>query len=95
MRLDSDGSFAHVATARRGICGIAWSAGDLALLNTDDEETTDYHITMIDLARPQESGVDVASVPFRARSLVRTGETFLTNHRERGEIVEFAIPRKS
>jgi hypothetical protein len=96
FRMDDDGAFTQVATARRGICGIAAYEGKLALLNTDDEESNDYYITLIEksagASAATDAGVDIARVPFRGRSLVWTGGRFLTNHREQGEIVEFSVP---
>lgn len=87
-----DGTFEQVAQSPRGVCGIAAVDGRLAVLNTADEETTDYYLTFLDPNRPGAAPIDVARVPFAARSLIRTGNGYLTNHRERGEIVTFDVP---
>jgi hypothetical protein len=91
FRLTRNGTFDQLFTARRGICGIAAVEGSLALLTTVDENTNDYHLERYDLAALEAGGSDVATIPFRARSLLWTGSEFLTNHRESGEIVAFAL----
>lgn len=90
-RLHADGSFARIASTQRGVCGIASVGKALAVLNTEDEESEEYFITMVD-PDGDRGQVDVARVPFRVRSLVWTGKTFLTSHRERGEVLEFSVP---
>jgi hypothetical protein len=92
FRLRDDGSFEQVARSPRGICGIAAVDGRLAVLNTADEETNEYFLTMLDPRDPAAKPLDVARVPFAARSLTRAGDGYLTNHRERGEIVTFDVP---
>jgi hypothetical protein len=87
-----DGTFIEAGRSPRGVCGIATVGGRLALLNTADEESTDYFISMIDPEDPSKAAFDVARVPFRARSLVWTGSEFLTSYREQGEIVALGLP---
>jgi hypothetical protein len=85
------GTFEQLFTAKRGICGIAAVGGSLILLTTSDEHSTEYYLERYDPADPSRGGYDVATVPFRARSLLWTGSEFLTNHRESGEIVAFNL----
>jgi hypothetical protein len=91
FRLTDTQTFEPVIGATRGICGIAADHGTLTLLTTADEATLEYHLERYDLADPAAGCVDVATVPFRARSLAWTGSEYLTSHREAGEIVAFSI----
>ncbi len=91
FRVTRNGAFDQLFTAKRGICGIAAVEGSLMLLTTADEHTNDYYLERYDLTDPAADGFDVATIPFRARSLVWTGSEFLTNHRESGEIVAFTL----
>jgi len=89
------GSPELLLTMPRGVCGIASVDGKLAVLNTDDEESTEYFLSIADPSRPHEPAVDVAKVPFHARSPLFTSGSFVTNHRERGEAVEFELPPRA
>lgn len=74
------------------ICGQVFVDGHLYLMTTDDEETTDYWLTRVDLRSPNPKFEDVAHVPFAARALAFDGTHFWTNHREQNQIVSFARP---
>ena len=89
FRLTEARAFEPLFKTTRGICGIAADSGMLTLLTTADEETLEYHLERYELSDPAGGSVDVAAVPFRARSLAWTGSEYLTNHREAGEIVAF------
>lgn len=91
FRLTDAQVFEPLFSATRGICGIAADHGTLTLLTTADEETLEYHLERYDLSHPAGGCVDVATVPFRARSLAWSGSEYLTNHREAGEIVAFSM----
>jgi hypothetical protein len=91
FRLTRNGTFEQLFISRRGICGIAAVEGSLMLLTTADENTNEYYLERYDLANLEAGGFDVATIPFRARSLLWTGSEFLTNHRESGEIVAFTL----
>ena len=84
-------TFEPLFKAARGLCGIAADRGTLTLLTTSDEDSLDYSLERYDLSHPSGGCIDVATVPFRARSLAWTGSEYLTNHREAGEIVAFSI----
>jgi hypothetical protein len=84
-------AFEPLFKAKRGICGIAADRRTLTLLTTADEDALEYHLERYDLSDPANGCVDVATVPFRARSLAWTGSEYVTNHREAGEIVTFSI----
>jgi hypothetical protein len=90
LLLNDDGSVAHTWNAPHEICGVA-VIDDMALLvTTDDEDTTEYWLTRLDL----RSGAadDLASIPFRARGLAWDGSKFWTNHREADRTVTFTLP---
>lgn len=91
FRLTDTRAFEPLIRTTRGICGIAADRGTLTLLTTADEDTLEYHLERYDSGDPDAACVDVATVPFRARSLAWTGTEYLTNHREGGEIVAFSI----
>jgi hypothetical protein len=91
FRLTGAREFEPVIKAKRGICGIAAVDGTLTLLTTADEDLRDYFLERFDLSDPAGGCVDLATVPFRARSLAWTGSEYLTNHREAGEIVAFSL----
>lgn len=91
FRMTRHGVFEPLFNAERGICGIAAVDGSLTLLTTADEHSNEYFLERYDLADIAAGGSVVATLSFRARSLLWTGSEFLTNHRESGEIVAFAL----
>ena len=72
------------------VCGVAAKDGEIYVLGTDDEDTTGYFISAIDLATG--AAREVAAVSFRARGLAWDGASFWTNHREADQTVRFALP---
>ena len=72
------------------ICGQVIANGTHYALTTDDEDSQEYWITLLD----RETGAqnDLARVPFAARALAFDGRQFWTNHREQHEIVAFELP---
>src|SRR5690242_18655516 len=87
--LGADGAVVRTYEAPHEVCGLAAKDGELLLLGTDDESTTEYFISAIDLGTGASR--DVASVPFRARGLAWDGSSFWTNHREADQTVRFAL----
>lgn len=88
--LDEDGAVIRTYDTPHEVCGLAVRDGEVFVLGTDDENTTEYYMSAIDLATG--SSRDVASVPFRARGLAWDGSSFWTNHREADETVRFELP---
>lgn len=88
--LGADGAIVRTYDTPHEVCGIAAKDGGLFVLGTDDEDTTEYFISAIDIATG--SARDVAAVPFRARGLAWDGSSFWTNHREADQTVRFALP---
>lgn len=90
IALDAEGKAARVIDIPHGICGQVFVDGYLFLVTTDDEATTDYWLTRVDL-RPATPGCeDLLRIPFAARALAFDGTCFWTNHREKDQIVAFA-----
>lgn len=91
--LGADGTVERTISVPHEICGQTFAAGKLHLLTTDDEETTDYWLTAVDLSGLTPGFEDIAIIPFAARALAFDGEAFWTNHREQNEMVRFALRR--
>jgi hypothetical protein len=91
FELGGTAGFVPLLAPKRGICGVDASNGSLTVLTTPDEKSESYFLERYDLSNPHVGGADVATVPFRARSLVWTGSEYLTSHREAGEIVAFSL----
>ncbi len=90
LHLDDAGRATRVYATPHGVAGVAVN-GDVAyLLGTDDEDHGEYWISRLDLLTGAHS--DVATVPFRARSLAWDGEALWTNHREGHRTIRFALP---
>lgn len=90
LAVADDGRVQRVITVPHGICGQVFVDGVLYLATTDDEETTDYWLTRVDVSTPTPQATDVAQIPFAARALAFDGERFWTNHRAQDQIVAFA-----
>jgi len=91
IALAADGRPERTMSMPHEICGQVWVRGVLHLLTTDDEETTDYWLTHVQMASDPVSTEDVAQIPFHARALAFDGRHFWTNHREQNEIVCFDV----
>ena len=88
--LDRQGAVLRRFDSPHGICGQVVVEGAYYLLTTDDEESQDYFITRIEPKSAESE--DLARVPFAGRALAFDGTRFWTNHREKNEIVAFALP---
>lgn len=91
LGIDERGSVVRTIPAPRGICGQCFFDGAFYVLNTDDEESTDYFLTRIVVNGGQPNVEDLARVPFAARALAHDGSRFWTNHREHNQIVAFTV----
>jgi hypothetical protein len=92
ITVDDAGQVERVISAPHGICGQVWVDGVLYLATTDNEETTDYWLTRVDVRSATPKIEDIAHIPFAARALAFDGTHFWTNHREQNQIVCFARP---
>jgi hypothetical protein len=91
LGIDERGSVVRTIGTQRGICGQCYSDGAFYVLNTDDEESTDYFLTRVSLNGGAPNYEDLARVPFAARALASDGTRFWTNHREQNQIVAFTV----
>lgn len=92
LAIDSDGTVHRIIPVPHQICGQVIVGHWLYLVTTDDEETTDYWLTRLDLREEHPKSEDLARIPFAARALTFDGTHFWTNHREQNEIVCFGKP---
>lgn len=94
LALNEAGAVERSISVPHQIVGQVWLDGGFFLITTDDENTTDYWVTRVELAKDGEVRTrDLAHVPFAARALAYDGEKFWTNHREQGETVCFVLPQ--
>jgi hypothetical protein len=91
LGIDERGSVVRTIDTPRGICGQCYSDGAFYVLNTDDEDSTDYFLTRVSVNGGAPAYEDLARVPFAARALANDGTRFWTNHRENNQIVAFTI----
>jgi hypothetical protein len=92
LGLDDAGAVATTVDVPHGICGLVIVGGRFYCVTTDNEETTEYWLTRVDARHGKVESVDLARIPFQARSLAFDGKNFWTNHRENNEMVSFAPP---
>ena len=92
LALSSEGNVERTVQVPHGICGQVFVDGVLYLATTDDEATTNYWLTRVDLSSATPKFEDLVRIPFGARALAFDGKQFWTNHREQNEIVAFARP---
>ncbi len=90
IAIGADGSAERIIHVPHGICGQVFVDGLLYLVTTDDEKTTDYWLTRVDLRPATPEIADIAHIPFQARALAWDGRQFWTNHRDQDQIVAFA-----
>jgi hypothetical protein len=89
LSLDDAGHVGSTIPVPRGICGQVIVRGRFYCVTTDDEESNEYFLTMVDARSEIPIAHDVARVGFPARALAYDGERFWTNHREADQIVAF------
>jgi hypothetical protein len=95
LTLGADGQIERVINAPHGICGQVFLDGFIYLVTTDDEESTNYWLTRVDLRPAAPEFEDLVRIPFAARALAFDGVRFWTNHREENQIVSFARPDRT
>jgi hypothetical protein len=91
VSVDAAGKVGSTIGVPHQICGCVIVEGRFFLVTTDDENTTDYWLTRVDARGASPVCDDIARIGFAARALAFDGERFWTNHRERNEIVAFAV----
>jgi sugar lactone lactonase YvrE len=82
-----------VAELPREITGMTIFGGCFYLATSSGVDSGDYRITKVDARKPGPPEiVDLATVPFEARSLCHDGQRFWTNQRWEKQFVAFRIP---
>ncbi len=89
LRFDNAGTLVRSYAMPRQVCGIVVAEGALFAVTVTDEKTDAYTLARVDLTSGEAT--DLARIPFKARGLAKHGMTFVTNHRERDEIVRFTL----
>ncbi len=92
VAIDERGAVLSTIAVPHGICGQVVVDGRFYLVTTDDEDSDDYWLTRVDARNGSVKSEDLARIPFAARALAFDGVRFWTNHRERHQIVAFAMP---
>jgi hypothetical protein len=91
LQLDPAGVVQRKIMAPRQICGMVIVNGCFFLMTTADrDEPDDYRVIRLDARKPEPEAVELARVPFIARSLAWDGTKFWTSSRKTNEIVAFA-----
>ncbi len=91
LQLDMWGEVQRTILAPRQICGMVIVNGRFFLMTTADrDEPDDYRVVRLDARKASPETLELARVPFAARSLSWDGTKFWTNSRNTNEIVAFA-----
>ena len=91
LQLDPAGVVQRKIMAPRQICGMVIVNGCFLLMTTADrDEPDDFRVIRLDARKPEPEAVELARVPFMARSLAWDGTKFWTSSRKTNEIVAFA-----
>jgi hypothetical protein len=91
LQLDMWGEVQRTIPAPRQICGMVIVNARFFLMTTaDPDEPEDYRLMRLDARKPEPECVELARVPFLARSLAWDGSKFWTSARDANEIVAFA-----
>jgi hypothetical protein len=92
LELDDAGSVLRTIPVPRQITGMVVVAGKFYLVTTPDRESDDYRLLCLDARKDQPEVHELASIPFRGRSLAFDGTKFWTNFMDGNELVAFAKP---
>jgi outer membrane protein assembly factor BamB len=92
LELDEAGRVLRTIAVPRQITGMVVVGGKFYLVTTESREIDDYRLLCIDARKEQPDVVELATIPFGARSLGFDGTKFWTNCRAENTIVAFAKP---
>ncbi|GAC1583109.1 MAG: hypothetical protein NVS3B7_18570 [Candidatus Elarobacter sp.] len=92
LELDDRGTVLRTIPVPREITGMVVVAGKFYLVTTEGRTVDDYRLLSLDARKEQPAIVELASIPFGARSLGFDGTKFWTNCRAENTIVAFAKP---
>ena len=91
LQIDMWGEVQRTIAAPRQIVGMVIVNGCFFLMTSADrDEPDDYRLMRLDARKPEPEAVELARVPFLARSLTWDGTKFWTSARRDNEIVAFA-----
>jgi hypothetical protein len=92
LELDEAGKVLRTIRVPRQVTGMVIVAGRFYLATTESHDIDDYRLLCLDARKEQPEVVELATIPFAARSLGFDGIKFWTNCREENSIVAFAKP---
>jgi hypothetical protein len=90
LKLSPTGDVLATYDVGRQITGMCFIEGRFFLITTDSRESDDYRLVRFDARNEGNALVELASIPFRGRSLAWDGTRFWTNHRSQNTIVAFS-----
>lgn len=88
--MDAGGTIEREIPLPTRIGGMGFRDGTLYVI-TADAEFEILRFAALDVAQPAPQAVEVAAIPFDARSLAFDGSVWWTNHREASEMVSFSV----
>ena len=92
LEFDEAGAVLRTIPVPREITGMVIVGGKFYLVTTESRKVDDYRLLCLDARKEQPEIVELASIPFGARSLAYDGTKFWTNCRAENTIVAFAKP---
>jgi hypothetical protein len=92
LELDAGGSIIRTIPVPRQITGMTIINGHFYLMTCENKECDDMRVLRVDARKETPDVMELASVPFIARSLAWDGTKFWTSSREANEVVAFSIP---
>ena len=97
LQLDEKGMVRREIPIGAEICGHTFVDGILYVLRGEEngdvpEKSEAWRIVRLDPREKTPEVVDLAIVPFAARSLAFDGKRFWSNHRAAGETISFSLP---
>lgn len=92
LELDETGHVQRTIPVPRQITGMVIVGGLFYLVTTESRDVDDYRLLRLDARQERSEVVELAAIPFAARSLGFDGTKFWTNSRSENTIVAFARP---
>lgn len=92
VEIDDQGTTLRTLPTPRQVTGMTVLEGRIYAVTTIDTASKDYRLLRIDARRDEPEIVELATIPFVARSLGFDGIRFWTHDRDERKIVAFARP---
>jgi hypothetical protein len=98
LKCARDGNVLRQIDVGAEICGHTFVDGDIYVIrgreNKDDPtRSEEWRICRLNPREEKPEAVDLATIPFAARSLTFDGERFWSNHRAGNETISFTVPK--